>query len=177
MTRWLEIGPGESRLPGEWITLDCTPRAEVVDYVGTWGEDRLPFGDNSFELVYASHVLEHVPWYHTVPALTEVHRILQPGGALEIHVPDLDVLIQAVQSQKCLDEHAEAGLNRELYWMHWVAERLFHIGPGPQWHRACFNADHMTTCLRRAGFSQIERLTTERGTSHGVVNLGMQCRK
>ena len=74
MTRWLEIGPGESRLPGEWITLDCTPRAGVVDYVGLWGKDRLPFADNCFELVYASHVLEHVPWYHTVPALVETTK-------------------------------------------------------------------------------------------------------
>lgn len=53
-----------------------TPRgaAEFLVADGT----RLPFADASFELVYTSWLLEHVP---DVPALLrEVHRVLVPGG-------------------------------------------------------------------------------------------------
>jgi predicted SAM-dependent methyltransferase len=147
--RKLEIGPGEDRIGDDWRTVDTTLRPGVVDVVCEWGTDRLPFDDEKFSLVYASHVLEHVPWHKTLFALADVHRVLAPGGVLEVHVPNFDVLADAVRSERCLDDHAEQGLNSEL---HWVAERLFHFGCCPQWHRACFNESHLRWCLVRTGF-------------------------
>lgn len=167
----LEIGPGAHRLGPEWLTMDSQP-GENVDLVCRWGAVPIPLPDESIELVYASHVLEHVPWYQTLFALKDVWRILKPYGRIEIHVPDLDVLIRAVQEERCLDDHAEQGVNRSLNWMHWVAERLFHMAPEPQWHRACFNASHLEWCLQQAGFGDIESLESERGSNHGIVNLG-----
>ena len=38
----------------------------------------IPFDDNSFDAVYCSHVLEHVP--DDAKALKEFHRILKPSG-------------------------------------------------------------------------------------------------
>lgn len=173
MNRQLEIGPGSERLEGDWTTLDCVKRPGVVDVVCRWGEERLPFPDNTFELVHAAHVLEHVPWYQTVDALREAKRVLRPGGTLELHVPNFDVLIRAARSRSCLDDHAESGLNGELHWMHWVAERLFHLGEEYDWHKACFNGNHLKWCLEKAGFGQITSGGTERGLSHGVVDLAM----
>ena len=97
MKRYLEIGPGAARLGNDWATLDCQPRAGLVDYVCPWGDEPLPFADETFELVYAAHVLEHVPWFYTVAALGEARRVLRGSGTIEVHVPDLDVLIRAVQ--------------------------------------------------------------------------------
>ena len=45
----------------------------------------LPFGDNSFDAVICSEVLEHIPDYEAV--LGEVRRILKPGGRLAVSVP------------------------------------------------------------------------------------------
>jgi len=177
MTRQLEIGPGDCRLPGEWTTLDCVARPGIVDQVARWGAEPLPFPDESFELIYAAHVLEHIPWYETVAALTEAARILVPGGRLELHVPDLAVLVRAIDAQCCPDYHVEQNLNQELHWMHWAAERLFHLGPAEAWHRACFNDAHLRWCLARAGFVEPERLDHERGADHGVINLGLAARK
>lgn len=177
MTRQLEIGPGEGRLPGDWITMDCVARPGVVDHVCTWGAERLPAADDSFDLVYAAHVLEHVPWFRTIAALREARRVLAPGGRIELHVPDLDVLTGAIRAQCCLDDYAEADLNAELHWMHWVAERLFHLGEERQWHRACFNEAHLRWCLQTAGFVNVQRLDAERGSNHGVINLGLAASK
>jgi SAM-dependent methyltransferase len=41
--------------------------------------------DASFDLVYAGHVLEHVP--DDVRAMTEIHRVLRPGGQALLPVP------------------------------------------------------------------------------------------
>ncbi len=55
-----------------------------------------------------------------------------------------------------------------------IAERLFHMGPSEQWHRACFNEEHLKWCLYKAGFSNCKRITKEGGEiDHGVINLGM----
>lgn len=177
MTRRLDIGPGEERLPGQWTTVDCCERPGVVDKVCQWGAEPLPFPDNTFDLVHASHVLEHIPWHQTIDALKDARRVLRQGGVLELHVPDFDTLMRAAESRCCLDDHAEGGLNQEMHWMHWVAERLFHFGSEQQWHRACFNKEHLTWCLSKAGFQDMKQIDVERGLSHGVINLGMQAIK
>ena len=44
--------------------------------------------DGTFNLVYASHILEHTAWIRPAEILTEWVRVLKPGGVLEIWVPD-----------------------------------------------------------------------------------------
>jgi SAM-dependent methyltransferase len=46
----------------------------------------LPLGHGEVDLVWCSEVLEHVP--DTVALLTEVRRVLRPGGRLVATVPD-----------------------------------------------------------------------------------------
>lgn len=48
-----------------------------VEVVGASAEV-LPFPDGTFDLVFSSHVLEHVP--NTDLAIREIHRVLKPGG-------------------------------------------------------------------------------------------------
>ena len=90
----LEIGAGPQRIPG-FETLDIVG-GKHVDYV--WdASKRLPFKDNTFKLIYGSHVLEHIPWYQTENVLTEWVRILNAGGRLEIWVPDALKICKALQ--------------------------------------------------------------------------------
>ncbi len=42
--------------------------------------EALPFADNSFEVVLANHMLYHCP--DLMKALSELHRVLRPGGTL-----------------------------------------------------------------------------------------------
>jgi SAM-dependent methyltransferase len=46
---------------------------------------RLPFADESFDLIVCSEVLEHIPEFEE--ALNEITRLLKPGGQLAISVP------------------------------------------------------------------------------------------
>ena len=57
----------------------------ATDLVGTG----LPFRSACFDLAFFSEVVEHLP-PNTVPAaLTEIARVLQPGGALVLTTPNL----------------------------------------------------------------------------------------
>ncbi len=85
--RCLDIGPGWGghRLEG-FETLDIEKR-DNVDHVADAGEP-LPFDDDTFDIVHASHILEHIPWQEADEVLKEWVRILKPGGVLEIWVPN-----------------------------------------------------------------------------------------
>lgn len=71
----------------EVVSLDWQQR-EVLDCSGSVME--LPFRDDTFDSVFCSQVLEHVPMPEK--ALQEFHRCLKPGGSLVISVPHLAYL-------------------------------------------------------------------------------------
>lgn len=48
-----------------------------VELLGCSAEN-LPFEENTFDMVYSSHVLEHIP--DQMKALAEIYRVLKPGG-------------------------------------------------------------------------------------------------
>ena len=88
----LEIGPGlKPRLPIEGTTfLDLSEIAvEKLEQAGgkaTLGSiDDLPFGDNSFDLLCALDVIEHVS--DDREAFSEIARVLRSGGTFFLSVP------------------------------------------------------------------------------------------
>ena len=84
----LNIGCG-SHFHGDWVNLDVAPRdSAVMPHDVT--HHPLPFAEGTFDAVYHSHVLEHLP-KSAVPAfLAECLRVLKPGGTLRIAIPDLE---------------------------------------------------------------------------------------
>lgn len=85
----LHLG-GKTRRAG-WKNLNAQP-SEDVDFVGDI-RDLSRFSDASQDMVYASHVLEHLGYQKDLPqVLGEIVRILKPGGRLFVSVPDLAVL-------------------------------------------------------------------------------------
>lgn len=82
-------------------TLNCT-RADALS---------LPFGDESFDRIVASEVMEHIP--DDERALGELYRVLKPGGTLAVTVP------RRWPEQICwllsTDYHAAAGGHVRIY--------------------------------------------------------------
>ncbi|MDZ4716416.1 MAG: class I SAM-dependent methyltransferase [Cytophagales bacterium] len=65
----------------KYITADLeSPLAKVKMDI-----HRMPFGDNSFDAVLCNHVLEHVE--NDIQALSEIRRVLKPGGWAILQVP------------------------------------------------------------------------------------------
>lgn len=66
--------------------MDITPEFAAPDIVIRDVSDGIPFPDASFDHVFLIEVLEHVP--NPWGALTEIHRVLRPGGVLALSVPN-----------------------------------------------------------------------------------------
>lgn len=174
----LEIGPGNSRLGPDWQTLDSprSPYVDSCDFTAEWGDTPLPFGSAEFDLVYASHVLEHVPWFKTIDALKEVYRILKPGGIFEVWVPNFRYLVSCYRTETCGDDWRRDNPNSDP--MLWLNGRIFTYGgplglADPNWHRAVFDERYLTQCLMEGGFHSITQLEKPRGHDHGPINLGL----
>ena len=87
--RFLNLGCGNHFHPG-WVNVDFAPADKSVLRHDLCKP--LPFGDESFAVVYHSHVLEHLPKERALPFLTECRRVLQPAGIIRVVVPDLETL-------------------------------------------------------------------------------------
>jgi len=87
MYRALEIGCGDfPKLKGEGVEyldkeeVSCKP-------LTVWNLEKtpLPYGNDIFDKIVASQVLEHV--VNFMPLMNELHRILKKDGILEVWVP------------------------------------------------------------------------------------------
>lgn len=77
----LNIGAGRTYIPG-FRNIDISPLAEITMDLS---KEPLPFEDNSVDLIFSYHTLEHVPDY--LFALSEIHRVLKPGAVFLMGVP------------------------------------------------------------------------------------------
>lgn len=181
--RRLEIGPGTGRIEG-FETLNIVG-GRNVDYV--WNaERRLPFRAGTFSIIYASHILEHVPWFRTERVLKEWVRVLASGGRLELWVPDGLKICKAFIDAESSDSqsfHQDGWyrFNERKDPCAWASGRIFSYGDGsgyrnhPNWHLAIFSPRYLEEALKRAGCSRVERLERSqvRGHDHGWINLGV----
>ncbi|MDB2643649.1 class I SAM-dependent methyltransferase [Luminiphilus sp.] len=78
---FVNIGAGITRIDGA-VNIDISPKADVSL---TLGVDPLPFDDESVDLIYSDHTIEHVENYLSL--MGEISRVLKKGGCLLVGVP------------------------------------------------------------------------------------------
>lgn len=77
----LNIGAGRTYIPG-FINIDISGKADVILDIG---KDKLPFENDSVDLIFSYHTLEHIPDY--LFALSEIYRVLKHGGRFLVGLP------------------------------------------------------------------------------------------
>jgi SAM-dependent methyltransferase len=130
-------------IAGTYRSADLTPgRADTVLNI-----EAIDLPDRSLDCVVCSHVLEHVD---DIKALSEIHRVLKPGGMVAIMVPVIEGWSKTYEDP--------AHVSR--------ADRALHYG---QWdHLRMYGAD-VRDRIRAAGF-KLEEFTAE---GPDVARLGL----
>ena len=127
ISRRLNIGCGQRYCPG-WTN---------IDYVGSEGvlvhdlRKGLPFPDEAFDVVYHSHVLEHISKQDAGDFMKECFRVLKQNGILRVVVPDLELL---VRNYLCKLEEVRLGSVNEYVNYEWTVihllDQLVRTTPG-----------------------------------------------
>lgn len=86
----VHLGPGQKSYIDGWINVDANFVSAKIDL---WANllDPLPFPDNSVDVFYSHHVIEHFPDMHLATHFAELFRCLKPGGVIRVGGPNGDV--------------------------------------------------------------------------------------
>ena len=112
--RFLNIGCGR-RVHPSWVNIDVQPTdPRVMAHDIKHG---LPFPDETFEVVYHSHLLEHLPPAEGLRLLHECHRVLKAGGTVRVAVPDLEEIARLYLKSLDLARQGDPEWEDNYDWM------------------------------------------------------------
>lgn len=149
----------------------------------------IPFPDDSFDVVYHSHVLEHIDREYAVSLPRECRRVLKPGGVMRVVVPDMETIARAycttldqldggcaeaeVERERLVNDLLEqmvrsegAGTSAQRPLVRFV-ERMVRgdAGKSGELHRWMYDRYSLSNLLHAAGF---ERIVTQQADTSMV---------
>lgn len=145
----LHVGCGSVILPG-WTNLDIEklPGVDIIDDITTL--TKIP--DNSCDIIYASHVLEHVGRTEFEDVIRIWNKKLKKNGTLRIAVPDFEKIITWYQKTKQIIDIVGlvSGGQKTKY----------------DYHKMIYDKKSLTEILLKMGFHDIQEWDW-RQTDHG----------
>lgn len=141
----LNLGCGDRTHP-EWVNIDSSLRLRLgrLPLIRRWVPSPpdirihdlrhgIPFSDATVDVVYASHVLEHLTQNVGREFLREIHRVLKPGGIVRIVVPDLEAAVRLyLAALEGVKSHPEDDSLRQAHeWATiYLLDQMVRISPG-----------------------------------------------
>ena len=154
----LNLGCGPFRVEG-WLNVDVIEDENIrPDQVIEAGKS-LPYPNGTFDKVFMGHVLEHVPWSQVAWLLTEVRRVIRPGGSICVVGPDVMKTLHRVRNDSNLEE--------AIHFFRIVMEDGFHYQDsqhrewdGARHHWNCY-AERVVFALKASGYQDIQERQIE----------------
>lgn len=118
--------------------------------------EQFPWPDNTIDIVYSSHLLEHFTREDGRRFIAECHRVLRNDGILRIVVPDLrHIVVEYFEGRIPADDFVESlgvlcGNNKNA-----LKDRLAPFIQFP--HKCMYDASRLLGILRKAGFDAATR--------------------
>jgi predicted SAM-dependent methyltransferase len=110
----------------------------------------IPFEDESVNIIYSSHFLEHLPRKTALNLLSESYRVLKSGGIIRICIPDLAyavALYAGGEKEKMLDSYFFID-DQESYFAR---------------HKYMYDLELIEKMLQKAGFRETVRYSYQKG--------------
>lgn len=122
----------------------------------------IPASDNSLDVVYHSHMLEHLTAADGADFIGSCFRVLKPGGLLRVIVPDLELWARNYVSGEpfFFDTYRHFFLkdDREKY----PTNGSVFMGMLHNWgHKMGYDFETLSTLLLRTGFARLRRTVTQ----------------
>ena len=149
----LNLGCYDKQLPGFVnvdIRKDCNP--DVVDDAFKLET----FKEKSVDLIYSSHLFEHLNYEQASKALDRWYNVLKPGGVLRIAVPDFEALCK---------RYIYTGNLKEI--LHSIAGSQKH---SHDFHYCVYDEKYLTELLSKAGFNEVKRYDWATTPPHNYID-------
>lgn len=132
----------------------------------------IPAADNSLEVVYHSHLLEHLSNVEGIEFIGACYRVLQPGGIMRILVPDLELWSKKYISndQFFFDEYRRVGLadDKALYPTNGAIFMGMLHNHG---HKMGYDFETLKHILEQTGFHRIRRTMVQDSDLDDIVEV------
>lgn len=171
----LQIGTGPQPKP-DWLNTDLKPRSSDVVYLDARGP--MAFPDDSFDFIFAEHLIEHLDYLHGLRCISECRRVLKPGGVLRLATPDLYQYVKLLEET---DKDPELQAHVEWYNNRYVRRRKETYGDGPIFpfntlfrkfgHLFLYTPETLLESLATAGFSNIRQVQPSESQHAELKNL------
>lgn len=134
--------------------------------------NKIPVPNQSVEIIYSSHMLEHLDLSEVEMFLTEVKRILIKGGILRLAIPDLEKFINRYLENRDANEFISS-LNICKPRPKTLQEKFRVLMAGARHHQWQYDTDSLSMLLLSHGFSKVIKLKIGETTirNPGALNL------
>lgn len=138
----------------EFINVDVLPLPHIHHVHDI--TDLSMFPTDSVDLLYASHVLEHMPVKKVVSTLKEWQRVLKKGGTIRISVPDFDNMV---------DYYIDSGRDVDA-----VRDNVLGQEPPYDNHYTLWNVQKLKALLESIGFTNVRRWEAWKVEYHDFID-------
>jgi predicted SAM-dependent methyltransferase len=126
----------------------------------------IPAEDDSLDLVYHSHMLEHLSFKEGIAFTQECFRVLRPGGVIRILVPDLELFARAYLSR---DEFFLGEYRKNLDpTIHSTPASVFMGMLHNHGHKMGYDFETLRWLLLRSGFVDVRRTLYSDSAVEGI---------
>jgi ubiquinone/menaquinone biosynthesis C-methylase UbiE len=150
----LHLGCGKRNFGPDWVHIDGGDFSHLHSHDIT----KLPFENNSVDLIYSSHVLEYFDREEVTNVLKEWYRVLKIGGMLRVAVPDFKMM-----TTKYLIDGCELDLFLGPLYGKWS------MGNKTIYHKTAYDFLSLKKVLQSNGFRGIQEYDW-RNTEHSHID-------
>ena len=141
----LHVGCGSHHIPG-WVNSDLKAGNGVDKIIDA--RKPLPYKDNSVDLIFSEHFIEHITEDEGLGFLKECYRVL--GRAIRLSTPDLTHVVNRYIANNT-DVPEELSVYRAPTRCKMINNFMRRWG-----HQFCYDKEHLSMLLMRAGFSTVK---------------------
>jgi predicted SAM-dependent methyltransferase len=144
----LELGSGPRVGMEGWISVDLNVSADIQHDL----TKPLPLPDESVDAIYSSHMLEHFTYPRPMlDLLHDCRRVLKPGAALKVAVPNARIFLDAYRDPAPFDCEKFCTEEVGLHFTSRIDVVNFIAYLGGE-HKFMFDEENLPRVLEEAGF-------------------------
>ena len=163
----ITLGCGALAIPG-WTNFDIQKNLNVTKHDL---RRPLPLEPHSIDFAFSEHFLEHLDRIEGLRLISEVHRVLKPGGVFRLCVPDLHKSVNDYLDWKL---NGRDSIDIPVVWEPKTPCQMLNESLREWGHKYMYDADELHAAFEYVGFSSIVGLPYRKSNHAELCNREMR---